>query len=116
MPLNVADSAIKPAAVLDRPEEFVIFYSDVVDGQMWCPDCRVVDEQVKQAFTAPNSPSAVIIYVGNKPDWKSSDNVFRGEPLKITEIPTIVKLKENKEVGRLMDAEIKTGLEKFVAS
>ncbi|KAJ7040336.1 hypothetical protein C8F04DRAFT_1083256 [Mycena alexandri] len=116
MPLNIADSAIKPAALLDRPEEFLIFYSDVVDGQLWCPDCRVVDDQVRGAFTAANSPSAVIVYVGNRPDWKSTDNIFRGEPFKITTIPTIVKLKENKEAGRLVDTEIKTGLDKFVAS
>ncbi|KAJ7170153.1 hypothetical protein C8R46DRAFT_225392 [Mycena filopes] len=115
MPLHIADSPIEPAALLNRPEEFLIFYSDVVDGEMWCPDCRVVDEQIREAFAGANSPSAAIIYVGNKPEWKSMDNVFRGDPLKITDVPTIVKLSENKEVGRLVDKEIKAGLDKFIS-
>ncbi|KAJ7161302.1 hypothetical protein C8R43DRAFT_881264, partial [Mycena crocata] len=83
-----------PAALKDRPEEFLIFYANVVDGKMWCSDCRKVDDVVQKTFSAPDSPSAVIVYVGDKPQWKALDNVFRGEPFKITGIPTIIKLKE----------------------
>ncbi|KAJ6621145.1 hypothetical protein B0H10DRAFT_1017224 [Mycena sp. CBHHK59/15] len=110
MPLNVAD----PASLTDRPEGFLIFYANVVDGQMWCSDCRAVDDVVRTTFTAPNAPLAVIVYVGNKPEWKALDNVFRVEPFNIKEIPTIIKLREKKEIGRLVDAEIKTGLPAFL--
>ncbi|KAJ7103257.1 hypothetical protein B0H15DRAFT_204000 [Mycena belliarum] len=100
--------AANPESLLNRPEEFLIFYSDVVDGKMWCSDCRAVDDGVQQTFAGPDAPIGVIVYVGNKPEWKAMDNVFRGEPFKITSIPTIIRLKEKKEVGRLVEDEITT--------
>jgi hypothetical protein len=33
MPLEVAD----PASLLDREEEYLIFYASIIDGKMWCP-------------------------------------------------------------------------------
>ncbi|KAJ7492350.1 hypothetical protein FB451DRAFT_1218029 [Mycena latifolia] len=110
MPLVATD----PASLEDRPEEFFIFYSDIVDGQMWCPDCRAVDDVVQKTFAGSESPAAVIVYVGNKPEWKAVDNLFRGEPFNIRSIPTIVRLKEKKEVGRLVEGEINTRLSAFV--
>ncbi|KAJ7878614.1 hypothetical protein B0H13DRAFT_973654 [Mycena leptocephala] len=118
MPLNVADTTLAratPASLLDRPEEFIIFYADVEDGRMWCSDCRAVDEQVQKTFAAQDGPSAVIVYVGSKPNWKAKDNIFRGEPFKITDVPTVVKMRERKEVGRLVDTEINPKLADFVA-
>ncbi|KAJ7675335.1 hypothetical protein B0H17DRAFT_133182 [Mycena rosella] len=114
MPLNVADGIVDPASLKDRPEEFLIFYSDVVEGKMWCPDCRKVDELVRETFAGPDAPAAVIVYVGNKPEWKALDNKFRGEPFKIDGVPTIVRLKEKEEVGRLVDDEISSKLSAFV--
>ncbi|KAJ6483890.1 hypothetical protein DFH09DRAFT_1106617 [Mycena vulgaris] len=116
MPLNIVADPIDPVCLKDRPEEYLIFYSDVVDGRMWCPDCRAVDDVVRNVFAGPDGPSAVIVYVGNKPKWKAMDNVFRGEPFKIDGIPTIVKLREKVEVGRLVDAEINSKLAAFVAA
>ncbi|KAJ6575401.1 hypothetical protein B0H19DRAFT_933743 [Mycena capillaripes] len=116
MPLNVAEPTREPAVLLDRPEEFFIFYADVEDGRMWCSDCRAVDEQVRGVFTAANGSSAVIVYVGSKPNWKAKDNVFRGEPFKITDVPTVVRMKEGKEVGRLVEAEVGAKLAEFVGN
>ncbi|KAF7337487.1 Duf953 domain protein [Mycena sanguinolenta] len=117
MVLNTTDCPFTEpvASLLERPEEFLIFYSDIVDGQMWCPDCRAVDDQVRKTFI-DTSVTAVIVYVGNKPDWKAPENVFRGEPFKITSIPTIVKMREGKEVGRLVEKEISSKLAEFVLS
>ncbi|KAJ7651672.1 hypothetical protein DFH06DRAFT_1331622 [Mycena polygramma] len=114
MPLRVADPTREPVSLLDRPEEFLVFYADVVDGKMWCGDCRAVDEQVRSAFAAGDGPSAVIVYVGDKPSWKAKDNVFRGEPFKLTAVPTIVNIREKKEVGRLVEAEIAPKLAEFL--
>ncbi|KAF7347603.1 Duf953 domain protein [Mycena venus] len=129
MPLNIADNPLEnPVALLNRPEEFLIFYADVEDGKMWCSDCRAVDEQVRKTFTDSPSVGAAgdrilswILTDGAAAyicvclfSWKAKDNVFRGEPFEVTDIPTIVKLREGKEVGRLVDQEIKTKLADFV--
>ncbi|KAJ7361463.1 hypothetical protein DFH08DRAFT_844274 [Mycena albidolilacea] len=118
MPLNIAEPPVDPTALLQRPEEFLIFYADIVDGKMWCSDCRAVDDNIRKTFTGSDSisPTAAIVYVGNKPNWKSLDNVFRGEPFKITDVPTIVKIREGKEVARLVDQEINSKLADFVLS
>ncbi|KAJ7293056.1 hypothetical protein C8J57DRAFT_1267988 [Mycena rebaudengoi] len=94
MPLHVADYPTDPGSLLNRPEEFLIFYANVVDGKMWCSDCRAVKETVEKVFAPDGGPSGAIVYVGVKPEWKALDNVFRGEPFKITDVPTIIKLKE----------------------
>jgi hypothetical protein len=86
MPLNIAEPLVDPTALLQRPEEFLIFYADIVDGKMWCSvrrwrsplarrclmthqDCRAVDDNVRKTFTGSDSisPTAAIVYVGNKP-------------------------------------------------
>ncbi|KAF8215923.1 hypothetical protein K438DRAFT_1748779 [Mycena galopus ATCC 62051] len=97
-------------------EEFLIFYASVVHGKMWCSDCRTVDAQVRETFTGSPSAGAVIIYVGTKPEWKAAENVFRGEPFKLTAVPTIVKIREGKEVGRLVEDDVGPGLADFVRS
>lgn len=87
MPLYVADGSIDHTTLQTVPEKFVIFYSSIVDGQMWCPvsefiiilldtvytvtdnlllqDCRAVDQLVKETFSE-EGPAAIIVYVGNK--------------------------------------------------
>ncbi|KAK7058541.1 hypothetical protein VNI00_002177 [Paramarasmius palmivorus] len=93
---------------------YVIFYSSIVNDQLWCPDCRDVEAPVREAFSAPDAPSAVIVYVGDRPTWKSPTNAFRGEPWKVTSIPTIVKLTDGKEQDRLVESEIIPKLKVFV--
>ncbi|KAJ7193333.1 hypothetical protein GGX14DRAFT_589131 [Mycena pura] len=114
MPLHVVDPS-DYVSLLERPEEYIIFYASVENGKMWCGDCRAVDDVVQKTF-APNGPAAAIVYVGSKPEWKAEDNVFRGEPFKVTDVPTIVKLKEKKELARLVLEEINTKLAAFVNS
>ncbi|CAK5280632.1 unnamed protein product [Mycena citricolor] len=130
MPLTIVPANTAPAALLDRPEGYLVFYSDVEDGRMWCgastcfpghlgdlmlmrpsmQDCRAVDDVVQKTFSAPDGPSAAIV-------WRAPSNVFRGEPFKLTVVPTIVKIdrQEKKEIGRLVDQdEVIPRLESFV--
>ena len=37
MPLYVADGSIDPVTLQNVPDEFVIFYASIIDGEMWCP-------------------------------------------------------------------------------
>jgi len=103
-----------PASLLDQPERFFIFYSSVVEGKLWCPDCVVVDDLLQQTFSSADSPDALIIYVGDRPTWKASSNAFRSDPWKVSDIPTIIKVQNGKEVARLVDTEIAEKLVEFI--
>lgn len=57
---------------------------------------------------------AVIIYVGDRHEWKTSSNVYRKEPWKVSSIPTIIRLRDGTEEGRLVDEDIEGGLVDFI--
>ncbi|PPQ63826.1 hypothetical protein CVT24_009776 [Panaeolus cyanescens] len=102
MPLYVADGSIDPITLQTVPERYIIFYSSIVDGKMWCPDCVAVDKLVKEVFSE-DGPAALIVYVGERSQWKNPTNVYHQHPWNITNIPTIVKQKDGHEVARLAD-------------
>jgi hypothetical protein len=37
MPLSVAEFVGDPHSLIGVSEQFLIFYSSVVDGELWCP-------------------------------------------------------------------------------
>ncbi|CAA7264838.1 unnamed protein product [Cyclocybe aegerita] len=116
MPLYYADGSIDPITLQTVPDHHIIFYSSVVDGQLWCPDCRAVESLVKEVFSADDA-DGLVVYVGERSQWKNPANIYRQDPWKITGVPTIVKLKDGKEVGRLVDEkEILNDLKTFVKS
>jgi len=103
MPLHEADDSIDPYTLRKVPEHFVIFYSSITaeDSQMWCPECRAVEKLVKETFSADDGPEALVVYVGNRDQWKSPLNIYRQKPWKLTNVPTIVRLQDGQDVGRL---------------
>jgi len=115
MPLRIITDS-DPTSLLDQPERFLIFYSSVVEGKLWCQDCVAVDDLVQQAFTSDDSPAALIVYVGDRPTWKASSNPYRGEPWTVSAIPTIIKVQDGKEVARLVDTQITEKLLEFIKS
>jgi len=116
MPLFYADGSIDPITLLTVPERFIIFYASIVDGEMWCPDCRRVEGLVKETFS-DTGPDGLIVYVGTRTQWKTPDNVYRQPPWKISNIPTIIKLQDHHEIDRLGDDnEIIKNLVTFVQS
>ncbi|KZT62582.1 thioredoxin-like protein [Calocera cornea HHB12733] len=86
---------------------FLIYYAsiDPATGQMWCPDCRAVESTVKDLFEKEDGPTGLIIWVGQRAEWKDPNNQYRKEA-GITGVPTIVKLKDGKEVARLVEYNI----------
>ncbi|KIY73573.1 hypothetical protein CYLTODRAFT_485419 [Cylindrobasidium torrendii FP15055 ss-10] len=108
MPLIVSEASAVP------DDATVIFYSSIVDGKLWCPDCRDVEGIVNATFQGEKKPTAYLVYVGDRPTWKSPKSVFRAEPWKITSVPTILKRKDGKEVSRIQDSEILSKLPEFV--
>ncbi|KAF8634968.1 hypothetical protein AX15_000692 [Amanita polypyramis BW_CC] len=117
MPLLIADDSIDTKTLTKDPDRFIVFYSSIVNGQMWCPDCQGVEQVVQETFNKPDGPSALIVYVGDRNQfrlWKSLSNVYRALPWNIQSVPTIVKVKGGKEEGRLVLDEIKEKLNSFV--
>lgn len=106
MPLYTADGSIDHLSLQTVPEQFVIFYSSVVDGKLWCPDCRDVDPLVNEIFSPEDGPPALVVYVGNRQQWKTPDNIWRQEPWNVTGVPSIVQIKDGKPAARLVEDEI----------
>ncbi|PLW10518.1 hypothetical protein PCANC_05544 [Puccinia coronata f. sp. avenae] len=107
-------------AEIDRVR--LIFWSsrDSQTGQMWCPDCSEMEinlsnvlkylaldsittpgkdhassaqEDSVQAQQRSSAPFLVYIYVGDRHEWRSSDNPFRQLPWSLSKIPTVLKLR-----------------------
>jgi len=115
MPLNTALNPLELSSYEDIKEIFIIFYSSRDEsGRMWCPDCRDMEDVVARTFSPPDGPSGLIVYVGQRPEWKTEANVFRSAPWRIQSIPTIVKLKDAVEIGRLVEGEIISDLARLV--
>ena len=88
MPLEIVESPIDPATLKNLPNQYLIFYSSIVDGKMWCPvfasrrlrskvtvmtvfkqDCRDVQGLVERTFGPADAPSAMIVYVGERAEY-----------------------------------------------
>ncbi|KAF8532085.1 hypothetical protein JB92DRAFT_2844413 [Gautieria morchelliformis] len=77
-------------------------------------DCRDVEDRVQKTFQG-SSETGLIIYVGQKPEWKSSTNKYRNSH-NIESIPTIVRINNGIEEARLVGDEISRPgtLEQFI--
>lgn len=95
MPLRYTEDPASLELVKDVPEQYIIFYSSRdADGNLWCPvsslnritdngdpfltthlalqDCRDVEKLVEDKFTGrADSPSGLIVFVGQKPECVS---------------------------------------------
>lgn len=96
-------SLIKSSSVPQT--SFLVFYSSIVDGKMWCPDCVDVEPSVREAFEGKDKADALLFYVGKKEEWRTPENVARVD-WKVSGIPTIIKLQEGKEIARVTETEI----------
>jgi len=103
MPLRVLDES---SSLEEVPEKYLIFYSTVVDGVLWCNDCRNADPIIRKVFGPDDGPEGLIIYVGDKVRWRAQVNPFRQEPWDVASIPTIIKRQNSKEIARLVEDEI----------
>ncbi|KAF9245863.1 hypothetical protein BU15DRAFT_70924 [Melanogaster broomeanus] len=108
MPLREVHFPPDAVESLSAKEEILIFFSSRAPetNLLWCPDCVAVEKMIIDTFSSEKGPSAVLVYVGQKSEWKTLDNIFRKEPWKVTAIPTIIKLNSvREEIGRLVDGQ-----------
>ncbi|EJD03788.1 uncharacterized protein FOMMEDRAFT_27663 [Fomitiporia mediterranea MF3/22] len=99
MPLFTSPDPTDASTVQQSDAQYLIFYSSVdAAGQMWCPDCRRVEEVVRKAFEPLTAPSALIVFVGQR----NTTNEFRGSPWNVTSVPTII----GRDDVRFVDDEV----------
>ncbi|KAL5535681.1 hypothetical protein ACEPAF_3775 [Sanghuangporus sanghuang] len=94
MPISTSSDPADIASVANSGADYLVFYSSVdkTSNQMWCPDCRRVEDIVCTAFEPADAPSALIVYVGQRHDWRgNSNNPFRGSPWNVSSVPTILR-------------------------
>lgn len=107
MPLQEAELPAEVAALATGQNCFLVFFSSRMDGKLWCPDCVAVENLINETFAPESSPFAVLVYVGQKAEWKSQDNIFRKDPWCLTSIPTIVRLNDaGEEISRLVEDDL----------
>lgn len=80
---------------------FLIFYGSLIDNKSWCPDSvkakPFIDENIK--YLNNKRDSLIIVYVGQKPEWKDKSNIFRkDERFKLVGVPTLLQYKTNKRL------------------
>jgi len=115
--MSTLPNTSKMQDVENTDAEYLIFYSsiDPVSNKMWCPDCRNVENPVEQVFGQPGAPSALIVYVGQRSEWKDSANPFRVTPWNISSIPTIVRRKDL-DVRLVENAITEVALKDFISA
>lgn len=81
-----------------KSNQFIIFYSsyDPNTGQMWCGDCVELQSNLINVFEDEKyqalQDQLIYVYVGERDQWRSSDNVFKQSPWSIVKLPTILKV------------------------
>ncbi|KAH9858329.1 hypothetical protein C2E23DRAFT_177243 [Lenzites betulinus] len=112
MPLQESQDPATPSWAQSVTTDFLIFYaSRDANGRLWCPDCVAVENLVQQTFGPSDGPSGVLVYVGQRADWKSPSNAFRAGPWHLNSIPTIIRTRDG---ARLVEDEITERLAAFV--
>jgi len=104
MPIRESTDPASAEDVKGASEDFLIFMSSRnEEGKLWCPDCVAVEDLIQTTFQSDQGPSAFIVYVGQKPAWKSPTNMCRSEPFNVKSIPTIIRRRDDE---RLVEEEI----------
>ncbi|KAL6307697.1 hypothetical protein BKA93DRAFT_727092 [Sparassis latifolia] len=112
MPLHETEDPATLSLLREVQQDFVIFYSSRDEGgELWCPDCRAVDELIQSAFGPDTGHSGLVVFVGQRSEWKSPSNPFRGNPWNVQSVPTIIRIRDG---ARLVDTDIRHSLAAFL--
>ncbi|KAF9697601.1 hypothetical protein EKO04_004274 [Ascochyta lentis] len=90
---------------------FLCFISstDPATKQSWCPDVRAALPRLERAFGPEDAPKLAYVHVGQRPEWKDLENVYRTK-WDVKAVPQLVRYQrvdeEVKETGRLVEAEV----------
>ncbi|KAK6836903.1 hypothetical protein PG990_014366 [Apiospora arundinis] len=87
---------------------FLLFIAskDPATGQSWCPDVRASLPHIEAAFAANDAPTVAFVEVGQKPEWRERNNVFRTK-WNVNNVPTLARFEQVKgkvvEKGRMTE-------------
>ncbi|KAF2710854.1 hypothetical protein K504DRAFT_429208 [Pleomassaria siparia CBS 279.74] len=90
---------------------FILFLAstDPTTKQSWCSDVRAALPLLNATFSAKTSPEVHYVYVGQRTEYKSPDNVYR-KNWNINFVPTLARYErvdgEVKETGHLIEGEL----------
>ncbi|KAK2602011.1 hypothetical protein QQS21_004437 [Conoideocrella luteorostrata] len=97
MPISKDFAVPSSAKQLALPQDadakiFVIFISseDPETNQPWCPDVRASWPHVVAAFEGEISPKLNVVEVGQRPEWKNPENIYR-KNWDVNGVPTLAK-------------------------
>ncbi|KAI0361050.1 hypothetical protein OH77DRAFT_1543710 [Trametes cingulata] len=111
MPLQDSPDPAEPSWVQGVTADFLIFFSSRDEsGKLWCPDCVDVEGVVQETFGPVDGPSGLIVYVGQRAEWKTPLNPFRAGPWNVDSVPTVIRTRDG---ARLVE-EIPERLASFV--
>ncbi|KAG8423986.1 hypothetical protein J3458_000827 [Metarhizium acridum] len=71
---------------------FIVFISseDPETKQPWCPDVRASWPHIQAAFGGEDAPTVSVVEVGQRPEWRNPENVFR-KNWNVNGVPTLAK-------------------------
>ncbi|KAI0715024.1 hypothetical protein C8Q76DRAFT_729248 [Earliella scabrosa] len=104
MPIQESPDPAAPSWANEADSEFLVFFSSRdQSGMLWCPDCVRVEGLVQSTFGPAERPSATIVYVGQRPEWKTPSNPFRAPPWEVPALPTVIRTRDG---AKLVDKDI----------
>ncbi|KAI0645105.1 hypothetical protein C8Q79DRAFT_927357 [Trametes meyenii] len=108
MPLTESPSPADPEWVkANANADYLIFFSSRDEsGTPWCPYCVAAEDTVKKVFSPADGPSGVIIYVGQRAEWKTPSNPFRAEPWNVKGVPTIIRARDGVPLAGSINEEL----------
>lgn len=69
---------------------YIVYFAS---GQpSWCPDCRDAVPALEKVFGPDDAPTAYLVRVGERAEWRSGSNKYRKQPLNINSVPTVVRV------------------------
>ncbi|PVI01794.1 hypothetical protein DM02DRAFT_335622 [Periconia macrospinosa] len=107
----------------DKKPFYLVFVSSIhpETGLSWCPDVRAAMPVIDAAFEKEDAAPLGVVEVGQRPEWKEPNNVFRTK-WNVHNVPCLVRFERGedgtvKEVGRLIEEQVleKEKLDKLLA-
>lgn len=81
----------------DKSNTIFLFVASTVPqtNESWCPDCvkaKPIIDKVLEDFKFNEHLQVATVQVGQRDEWKSSENPYRLHDLAITNVPTLVSI------------------------
>ncbi|OJD34262.1 thioredoxin-like protein 5 [Diplodia corticola] len=93
-----------------------VVVQDGADGgqlkRSWCGDCVAAEPMVERKFGGSSSDDGDggkkcwVVWVGDKDEWRTPENVWRKAPFGITHLPTLVKVTPEGKWEKLVEGDV----------